>query len=86
MHPTHPKWKCYGIKAKNFLRLLCLQQPIFKQMYFFLKNSPIQAFEKEDLPFHGRSSFHREDKTQLHKFGYLLSILADFFSPFNYYI
>lgn len=48
-------------------------------MYFFLKNSPIQAFEKEDLPFNGRSSFHHEDKIQLHKFGYLSSILAEFF-------
>lgn len=47
-------------------------------MYFFLKKSPIQAFEREDLPFNGRSSFHREDKIQLYKFGYLVSILADF--------
>ena len=79
MHPIHPQMKIYGIKAKNFLRFLYLQQPIFKQMYFFLKNPPIQAFEREDLPFNGISLFHHEDKMQLYKFGYLFSILADFF-------
>lgn len=48
-------------------------------MSFFLKNPPIQTFEKEDLPFNGKSLFHHGGKIQLHKFGYLLLILADFF-------
>lgn len=55
-------------------------------MQFFLKNSLVQTFEREDLPFNGKSSLHHGDKIQLDKFGYLFSTLADLFPKLLYLV